>query len=104
MARPKNPDSIPMTSGVYCIWEIHPGQDENYWEECLYIGAASNLRNRLNQHNLLFRYLKSRARNVRIAYKQCAATDLIKTESLMIKELKPTLNQAFPASKIEILI
>lgn len=97
MSRPKNPDSIPTTCGVYSIWQIHPGLEEEYWEECLYVGMASNLRNRINQHHLLLRYLKSR-QDVRVKYKECPLNKMREVEAVMISELKPTLNRAYPSS------
>lgn len=100
MARPKNPDSIPMTAGIYCIFQIHGHNsttDEAKWEECLYVGQASNLRNRVNQHHLLMRYLKSRS-DMRIQYMECPFDKLHDAEAKFIRELQPTLNRAFPAS------
>ena len=97
MARPKNPNSFPTTPGVYSIWEVHAGVEEGKWDECLYVGMASNLRNRLNQHNLLIRYLKHRCQ-VMIKYKEVPYDKLRAAESFLIAEFKPTLNQIFPAS------
>lgn len=97
MARPKNPDSIPTTCGVYSIWEKHPGVDEAEWEECLYVGMASNLRNRINQHHLLLRYLRSR-REVIVKYKECAPADLQLLEKSMMGAFHPTLNHTFPTT------
>ena len=97
MARTKNPDTIPTTPGVYSIWEVHPGVEEGKWEECLYIGMASNLRNRINQHHLLLRYLRSRC-EVKVQYKECPLNKLREVEAFMLSEHRPTLNRAFPAS------
>ena len=97
MSRSKNPYSIPTTPGVYSIWEVHDGVDEGKWEECLYIGMASNLRNRINQHNLLIRYLKSRC-EVKIKYKECLPEKLREIEATMIQTFKPTLNRMFPVT------
>lgn len=88
MARPKNPDSIPTCPGVYSIWED---------QACLYVGAASNLRNRVNQHYLLLRYVRQ-AHEVKIQYKLCPLEKLLEVEAQIIKENAPILNRAFPAS------
>lgn len=101
MARPCSPDTVPTTSGIYSIWCIHSNiHTENiatelgqptYWEECIYIGQATNLRNRINQHYLLLKYLKS-AGDMKVKYKEFPPDQLNQVEAFMIRELNPKLN------------
>ena len=97
MARPKNPDTIPTSPGVYSIWEIHDANTLDTWNNCLYVGMASNLRNRINQHYLLLRYLKS-LHDVEVRYQICTSDQLQAIEAQMLKDHNPTLNRYFPAS------
>ncbi len=84
MARTKNPDSIPTTPGVFTIWLAY----EDGGGECLYVSGASNLRNRVNQHHLLMRYLtKSQVR-----YRECKMEEVERLTQEMTKKYNPQLN------------
>lgn len=102
MARPISPDTIPPTPGIYSIWQVHRNlHTENiaeelgqpkYWEECLYVGQASNLRNRINQHYLLLKYVRLLG-EMKVKYKELPIQHLNMVEAVMIREFSPKLNQ-----------
>ena len=100
MARPISPDSIPSAPGIYSIWKIHRSDEKiaaelsgnDCWEECLYIGQASNLRNRINQHYLLLKYLVFSG-EMKVKYQEFPSTSLNAIEACLIRAFNPKLNR-----------
>ena len=80
---------IPETSGVYLFYSITLTE---YNFKILYIGSATNLRKRVQRHEIIkvLRNLDYGLVFTRVHF--CPKDEMLKLEKKLIQELKPTIN------------
>ena len=87
---------LPQYSGIYLVYRGRFDVKENlfYCREILYIGQASNIRDRISSHNLRSDFLAARGKDEVIfySYAPLETSSLNEVEGALIYAMKPRLN------------